>query len=89
MAYPKVWWTDGARRLDTSWAAGAVGEALSGTVGVSALGKEVGLAVHTRCFPGRVGLQAWVKQRVHAYCAAASPRDHGRLVSVAEKSVAC
>jgi hypothetical protein len=47
MAYPKVWWTDGARRLDTSWAAGAVGEALLGTVGVSALGKEVGLAVHT------------------------------------------
>jgi len=73
MAYPKVWWTDGARRLDTSWAAGAVGEAPWGAVGVSALGKEVGLAVHTRCFPGRVGLQAWVKQRVHAYCAAAPP----------------
>jgi hypothetical protein len=27
--------------------------------------------LHTRCFPGRAGLQAWVKQQVHAYCAAA------------------
>ena len=41
-----------------------------GSVGVAALGKEVGLAVHTRRFPVRVGLQACVKQRVHAYCAA-------------------
>jgi hypothetical protein len=70
MACPKLWWTDGARRLDTSWAGGAVGEAPSGSVGVSALGKEVGLAVHTMHCPVRVGWHAWVQQRGHPYGAA-------------------
>ena len=62
LACPKLWGTDGARRLDTSWASGAVGEALWGSVSVSALGKAVGLAVYTMRFPLRVGLQACVKQ---------------------------
>jgi len=65
MACPQRWWTDGARRLDTSGADGAVGAAPLGAVGGSTLAQEVGLAVHTMRFPGRVGLHAWVPQRVH------------------------
>jgi hypothetical protein len=70
MACPQRWWTDGACRLDTSWAGGAVGEVPSGSAGVSALGKEVTLTVHIMRFPVRAGLHAWVQQRVHPSCAA-------------------
>jgi hypothetical protein len=62
LACLKRWGTDGARRLATSWVGGAAGEALWGAVSVSALGKAVGLAVHTMRVSLRVGLQACVKQ---------------------------
>ena len=83
MACLKRWGTDGARCLDTSWAGGAVGEALLGSVSVSALGKEVGLAVHTMRVSLRVGLQACVKQVGARVWCGHPPLDHGRLASVA------